>query len=531
MSRTSPDQLRTAVAEAYAFEGPSFTLGVAMHGGEALVGARVSMPLATLNRHGLIAGATGTGKTKTLQIVAEQLSRAGVPSLLMDIKGDLSGLAAPGSDHRKIQERHAAIGEPWEPFASPVELLTLSDEPGVRLRATVSEFGPVLFAKMLGLNDTQAGICAIVFKYADDEKLPLLDLKDFRQVLQYLTNEGREEIEREYGRISSASTGAIMRRLVELEQQGAESFFGEPSFDVADLLRRDEAGHGVCSVLRVTDMQDRPKLFSTFVLQLLAEVYNELEERGDADRPRLAIFIDEAHLVFDEASDALLEQLEAIVKLIRSKGVAIVLVTQNPADIPDDILGQLGFKLQHALRAFTARDRKAIKLAAQNFPVSEHYDVAEKLTDMGIGEALVSVLDEDGRPSELVHALLRAPASRMGVLSEREIDRLVADSELVPEYADAVDRESAHELLTAKLESAQRAERQAELAAEQERAAEVTTRRRRGEGERSTLERVADSTVGRQIGRTVARELTRGLLGVLGIKTTRRRRRSSSSWF
>lgn len=530
MPSPTPTDLRDAVAAAYAFEGASFVLGTAMLNGEPLTAAQVRMPLATLNRHGLIAGATGTGKTKTLQIVAEQLSRAGVPSLLMDVKGDLSGLAAPGADHPKIQERHAAIGLTWEPFASPVELLTLSDEPGVRLRATVSEFGPVLFAKMLGLNDVQGGICAIAFKYCDDEQMPLVDLADFREVLRYLTHDGKEAVEREYGRISTASTGAILRRIAELEQQGAETFFGEPSFEVADLMRTDEDGRGVCSVLRVVDMQDRPKLFSTFVLQLLAEVYGELPERGDADRPKLAIFVDEAHLLFEEASDALLDQLEAIVKLIRSKGVAIVFVTQNPADIPDDVLGQLGFKVQHALRAFTARDRKAIKLAAQNFPVSDFYDVAEKLTDMGTGEALVSVLDEDGRPTELVHALLRAPASRMGVLTAAEIERLADASELVERYASPVDRESARELLRAKIDEAQSEERQAELAEEQARAARASPgRERRNTAKKSTLERMVNSTTGRQIGRTVAREITRGLLGVLGIKPRRRSRRSS--WF
>lgn len=529
MSAANTDSLRTAVDRAYRFGGPSFVLGTAMLDGEPLETALVRVPLATLNRHGLIAGATGTGKTKTLQILAEQLSREGVPSLLMDIKGDLSGLAAEGTDHPKIQERHRAIGEPWRPFASPVELLTLSEEPGARLRATVTEFGPVLFAKILGLNDTQTGVCAIAFKYSDDNELPLLDLDDFKKVLQYLTNEGKKEIEREYGRISSASTGAIMRRIVELEQQGADTFFGEPSFEVLDLLRRDREGRGYCNILRVTDMQDRPKLFSTFMLQLLAEVYGELPERGDADRPELAIFIDEAHLVFEEASDALLDQLEAIVKLIRSKGVAIVFITQNPADVPEDILGQLGFKVQHALRAFTARDRKAIKLAAQNFPLSDYYEVADKLTDMGIGEALVSVLDEDGRPTELVHTLLRAPASRMGVLTDGEIAALAARSELVTKYAAGVDRESAHELLSAKIAAAQGEERQRELEEDQAKAARATRgRRRRGRDERSTFEKVADSTVGRQIGRTVAREITRGLLGVLGIKTSRRRR---SKWF
>lgn len=528
MSKTDhPDRLRADVERAYTFEGPSFTLGTAVLNREPLTAATVRMPLRTLNRHGLIAGATGTGKTKTLQIVAEQLSRAGVPSLLMDIKGDLSGLAAAGEGHPKIDERHAAIGEAYEPFASPVELMSLTGEAGVRLRATVTEFGPVLFSKVLGLNDTQSGVAALVFKYADDSGMPLVDLEDFRKLLQYLTREGKAEIRDEYGTISSASTGAIVRRIIELESQGAEEFFGEPSFEIEDLLRRDASGHGICSVLRLTDMQDRPKLFSSFMLQLLAEIYATLPERGDADRPELVIFIDEAHLVFEEASDALLDQLESIIKLIRSKGVGIVFVTQNPADIPEDILGQLGFKLQHALRAFTARDRKAIKLAAQNFPVSDYYTVTDLLTEMGIGECLVTVLDEDGRPTTLVHTLLRAPASRMGVLTETEIARLTNGSELVEKYHRRLERESAAEMLTDKLAAAREAEHQAEISEQRQSAQKTTTRRRRSE-EKSTMEKVMDSTVTRQIGRTVAREITRGLLGVLGIKRTRRRR---SGWF
>ena len=524
----TPDDLRTRAAASYTFEGPSFVLGTAMFDGEALERATVRMPLGTLNRHGLIAGATGTGKTKTLQIVAEQLSRAGVPSLLMDVKGDLSGLAAAGASNPKIVARHALIGEPYEPFASPVELLSLSGENGLQLRATVTEFGPVLFSKVLGLNDTQGGVVALVFKYADDHRLPLVDLDDFRKTLQYLANEGKAEIAAEYGSFASATVGAITRKLVELEQQGAERFFGEPSFEVADLLRRDRDGHGVCSIVRVTDMQDRPKLFSSFMLQLLAEVYATLPERGDADRPELVIFIDEAHLVFEEASAALLAQLEGVIKLIRSKGVGIVFITQNPADIPEDVLGQLGFKLQHALRAFTAKDRKAIKLAAENFPISQFYRVDQLLTAMGIGECLVSVLDAKGRPTELVHTLLRAPASRMDVLTQPEIDALVRRSPLAPKYGQRIDRESAAELLTAKLAAAQAEEAQEITRAERDRAAQAASPRRRAAAQKSTLERVMDSTAGRQIGRTVARELTRGLLGVLGIKSTRRR---GGGWF
>jgi DNA helicase HerA-like ATPase len=528
----SAETLRTKIEEAYTFEGANFTLGTAMFDGTALEKAPVRIPIGMLNRHGLIAGATGTGKTKTLQIVAEQLSRAGVPSLLMDIKGDLSGLAAEGKDHPKIQERHAAIGEAWKAFASPVEFLSLSKEPGVRLRATITEFGPVLLSKILGLNDNQGGVASLVFKYCDDWKIPLLDLADFKKTLQYLTNEGKEEIREDYGTISKASTGAIMRRLLELEQQGAKDFFGEPSFDIDDLMRKDGNGHGICNIIRLTDMQDRPKLFATFMLQMMAEVYASMPERGDADKPELVIFIDEAHLVFKNASRALQDQLESIIKLIRSKGVGIIFITQNPADIPEEVLGQCGMKIQHALRAFTAKDRKAIKLAAQNFPISDFYKIDELLTQMGIGEAMVSVLDRKGRPTELVHTLLRAPASRMDILTKKEIAEVIDCSELIEKYNQEIDRESAYEILTKKIEVAQGAEKQAALKKDNEKAAKAKTSpsRKRSTKEKSTFEKVYNSTTTRQIGRTIAREVTRGILGVFGIKTTRSRRKKSG-WF
>jgi DNA helicase HerA-like ATPase len=365
------------INEKYNFEGDFLVLGGAMLDGECQTNTLVKVPLETLNRHGLISGATGTGKTKTLQIIAEQMSANGIPTLLMDIKGDLSGIAVPSGGHPKIDERHEAIGFPFEPGASPVEFLTLSDEKGARLRATVTEFGPVLFSRMLDLNETQSGIIAVVFKYCDDNDLPLLDLNDLRKTLQYMTGEGKDEVEEEYGRMSSASVGAILRRIVELEQQEADKFFGERSFDVDDLCRFDDQGRGMVSIVRLTDIQDRPKLFSTFMLQMLAEIYATFPEEGDLDRPKLCIFIDEAHLVFDQASDALLDQIEIIIKLIRSKGVGIFFVTQNPVDIPDAVLSQLGLKVQHALRAFTAKDRKAIKLAAQNFPITEYYDIEQ----------------------------------------------------------------------------------------------------------------------------------------------------------
>ncbi len=511
------DQFRQVTEEGYTFEGASITLGGAMLDGACLTNALVRVPLETLNRHGLIAGATGSGKTKTLQIIAEQLSAEGVPSLLMDIKGDLSGIAVPSGGHPKIDERHAQIGFPFEPGQSPVEFLSLSEEKGLRLRATVHEFGPVLFSKILGLNDTQSGITAVLFKYCDDNQMPLVDLEDFKKLLQYATNEGKEEMESLYGRISTASVGAIMRRIVELEQQGADRFFGERSFDVEDLCRINEEGKGMVSVIRLTDIQDRPKLFSTFMLQILAEIYATFPEEGDMDRPKLVLFIDEAHLVFEEASDALLDQIEVMVKLIRSKGVGLFFVTQNPADIPDDVLGQLGLKVQHALRAFTAKDRKAIKLAAQNYPESDYYDVAEVVTKLGIGEALVTALNEKGIPTPLAHTLLRAPQSRMDVLTEKEIDSIIRKSRIADKYNEEIDRESAHEILTAKIKAAQTEERQEELKSQKEKAAKTSSRR----AQKSMFEKILNSPTTRQIGRTVARELTRGILGVLGVKKRR----------
>ena len=440
------------ITEGYKTKGDFLTFGSAMLDGVTVKDAFVKVPLKTLNRHGLIAGATGTGKTKSLQVMAENLSEKGIPVLLMDIKGDLSGLAKASPGHPKIDERHAAIGLPFEAKKFPVEVLTISDQKGVRLRATVSEFGPVLLSRILDLSEAQSGIVSIIFKYCDDNKLPLLDLKDFRKVLQFSTNEGKEEIQSEYGLISKASTGAILRKIIEIEQQGGDLFFGERSFDVKDLVRTDENGFGIISVLRLTDIQDKPKLFSTFMLQLLAEVYSTFPEQGDSGKPELVIFIDEAHLIFREASKALISQIESIVKLIRSKGIGLFFVTQNPKDVPEDVLAQLGLKVQHALRAFTAKDRKAIKLASENYPDSEYYDVDETLTQLGIGEAFISVLNEKGRPTPLAATMMRAPMSRMDVLTEKELKQLIENSRLFYKYNEEIDRESAYEILSEKIE-------------------------------------------------------------------------------
>lgn len=471
------------ITSGYACKGDSIVIGGAMLDGVPLGGdSLVRVPLRTMNRHGLIAGATGTGKTKTLQVISEQLSEKGVPVLLMDVKGDLSGVAKPGEEKPFITERMAKIGLPFETKGYPVELMSISKQGGVRMRATISEFGPVLLSRILDLNDTQGGVLAVIFKYCDDHKMPLLDLKDLKKVLQFATEEGKTEIEREYGKLSAMSTGVILRKLLELEQQDADLFFGEMSFDIRDLMRRDSAGRGYLNIIRVTDIQDKPKLFSTFMLCLLAEVYNEMPERGDPDKPELVIFIDEAHLIFKEASKTLLNQIETIVKLIRSKGVGVFFVTQNPMDVPNQVLAQLGLKIQHALRAFTAIDRQAIKLTAENFPISEYYKTDEVLTSLGTGEALVTALNEKGIPTPLAVTMVRAPQSRMDILSQEEIDSINRSSDLVRKYNQVVDRESAYEILTGKIDRAGKRAEEEVVRRQEERTRRTTgtTRRRAG---------------------------------------------------
>jgi DNA helicase HerA-like ATPase len=505
------EQFIKEINEGYKFKGDSFVLGGAIFDGEPIKDTLVKVPLETLNRHGLIAGATGTGKTKSLQVMAEQLSEKGIPVLLMDLKGDLSGLAKPSPGHPKIDERMNAIGLSFTPKGYPVEMLSLTGKEGAQLRATVSEFGPILLSRILDLNDTQAGIVAVLFKYADDNKLPLIDLKDFKELIKWATGEGKKEFQAEYGRLSTASTGSILRKIVELEQQGAAGFFGEPSFDIEDLMRIDDEGRGIINIIRLTDIQDKPKLFSTFMLQLLAEIYAKMPEQGDADRPELVFFIDEAHLIFKNASKALLEQIESIVKLIRSKGVGIYFVTQNPRDIPDEVLAQLGMKIQHALRAFTAKDRKAIKLAAQNFPISEFYDTEEVLTSLGIGEALVTVLGKKGRPTPLAATLMRAPQSRMDILTDKELKEVLKESKMIPKYNKEIDRDSAYEILKEKIAKAE----------EEKEIKNIEKKKKREKEEPGVVEKALNSSIGKMI----IREVTRSLLGVLGLKRTYRRRR------
>ncbi len=516
MDRT--ELLKQKIDSGYTCQGGALIMGSAMLDGEGVPGALVKIPLKTMNRHGLIAGATGTGKTKTLQIIAELLSDNGVPVLLMDIKGDLSGIAQPGTMNKHVEKRHSIMGVPWEGKGSPVEFLSLSDEKGARLRATVIEFGPVLLSRILELNDTQSGVVSLAFKYCDDNGIPLLDLKDFKKVLQYLSNEGKEEIKEAYGSVSTTSVSTIMRKIIEIEQQGADRFFGEESFNVEDLLRTNIKGQGMVSILRLTDIQDRPKLFSTFMLALLAEIYDTFPEVGDAEKPKLVIFIDEAHLIFNEASKALLNQIENVVRLIRSKGVGIYFCTQNPTDVPDEILGQLGLKIQHALRAFTPKDRQMITKTAENYPESEFYNVPELLTSLGMGEALITALDEKGRPTPLAATLLRSPASRMDILSPDEIDEIIDASKLVPYYNREIDRESAFEMLSAKIG------RQSEDDSQQ---SGKGKRGGMGAGDKdesaipSVLEEISKNPMARQIGRTLVSELARGIFGMLGGKRRR----------
>lgn len=498
------------VQHGYTFKGDSFVLGVGIHEGKTHPEAQVKVPLKTLNRHGLIAGATGTGKTKTLQLLAECLSDHSIPVLMMDIKGDLSGIAQAGQSDAKIEERIANMQMTYQPTAYPVELLTLTEQPGVRLRATVTEFGPVLLSKILGLNDTQGGLVSLIFKFCDDQGFPLLDLKDFIKVLQYISQDGKAAIEKEYGKISTTSTGTILRKVIELQQQGADVFFGEPSFEVEDLMQIAPDGRGMIHVLRVTDMQDKPKLFSTFMLQLLAELYASCPEEGDLDQPKLILFIDEAHLVFQEASDALMQQLESVIKLIRSKGIGIFFCTQNPQDVPASILSQLGFKVQHALRAFTAADRKTIKQAAENFPLTDFYKTDELLTQMGIGEAFITLLNEKGIPTPLVHTMLLPPRSRMDILTDNEINDLMKRSRLVVKYNKSIDNTSAYEMLEQKIQ--QRLEMNDEEKNDQSPPNSTTT----------TTGGFFDHPVVKQVGRTAAAVLTRSLLGALGLAGTRR---------
>jgi len=498
-----------AARSAFQSSGAAITLGAPVLGGEVHPQPIVTLPLAMMNRHGLVAGATGTGKTKTLQLVAEQLSAAGVPVFLADLKGDLSGIATPGEPNDRIALRAKDTGQAWKPAGVPAEFLSLSGRHGAQLRATVSSFGPLLLAKVLGLNDTQTSVLALVFKYSDDRHLELLDFADLRAVLRHLTGDGAADLE-DYGGMSKATVGVLLREMVELEQQGALAFFGEPEFALDDLLQQ-EGGVGRVSVLELSDIQDKPALFSTFMMWMLARLYHELPEVGDIDKPKLVFFFDEAHLLFDGASRAFLEQVEQVVRLVRSKGVGIFFVTQSPKDIPPDVLGQLGHRVQHALRAFTPDDEKALKAAARTYPKTPYYEIESTLTSLGIGEALVTVLSANGVPTPPFVTRLIPPGSRMGPLSDSEWQQRLVASALNRKYAQSVNRESAEEKLAAAAHATAGDAAQAPVAPARGRASQPG----------NTLEEILKSPVAR----TVAGALTRGLMGALLGPPPRRRRR------
>jgi uncharacterized protein len=450
------DDVERVLGEGYAFEGAALTFGAAMRDEQSLPSAQVRVPLAMMNRHGLVAGATGTGKTKTLQVLAEQLSDAGVPVFISDIKGDISGLAAPAQLNEKLTGRAQAIGfTDYAPKAFPVEFLTLDrDGRGVRMRASVSSFGPILLSKVLDLNDTQQSVLALAFKYSDDKKLPLVNLEDLRALLNHLnSDEGKAEMA-EYGGVATATVGVIIRKIVELEQQEADAFFGSPEFEVEHFLRLTDDGRGVISVLELADMQDRPALFSTFMMWLLASLYESLPEVGDPEKPKLVFFFDEAHLLFRDANKTFMQQIELVARLIRSKGVGVFFVTHSPSDVPAEVLGQLGNRVQHALRAFTPDDLEVVRATAETFPTTELYDVADELTKLGTGEALITALDPKGRPMPTVRTMMRPPMSLMAQVAPALMDAAVAASPIAATYAADTDPQSAKELLAARMKQA-----------------------------------------------------------------------------
>ncbi len=509
-----------AVAPGYTFDGPALELGGLMLDATTLGDVPIRIPLGMLNRHGLVAGATGTGKTKTLQLIAEQLSAQGVPVFAADIKGDLSGLGAPGVGGEKITDRAASVGQAWAATGFPVELYALGGEgTGVPIRVTMSSFGPTLLSKVLGLNDTQESSLGLVFHYADRAGLPLLDLADLRAVVQHLTSaEGKTEL-KELGGLSSATTGVILRELIGFSDQGADAFFGEPEFESADLLRLAADGRGLISLVELPNLQDRPAIFSTFLMWLLADLFHDLPEVGDVDRPKLVFFFDEAHLLFKDASGAFLDQIAQTVRLIRSKGVGVVFVTQSPTDVPDEVLAQLGSRIQHQLRAHTPNDAKALKATVSTYPTSAYDDLGAVITGLGIGEAIVTVMNERGAPTPVAWTRLRAPESLMAPMEPAAMQALVAASPGLARYGEAIDRDSARERLAARLE--QGAAKQAEETEQAEQAGRrpSPSRTKRAPQPRSRprseggdlLNDLVTSAPFKDLVRTAAREIARGM--------------------
>jgi DNA helicase HerA-like ATPase len=524
---TLSTEFAATVAAGYTFDSPTLALGALVQGEEATEAAQVRVPLAMLTRHGLVAGATGTGKTRTLQLMAEGLSDAGVPVFVADIKGDLTGMAIDGEPQDFIAKRAADIGQDWSPASYPLEFYSLGGiGSGVPIRTTVTDFGPLLMSKVLGLNDTQESSLSLIFHWADTNKLALLDLKDLRAVIQYLTSpEGKDEL-KGIGGVSPASAGVILREISGLEAQGAEEFFGEPAFDTKDLLVVGADGRGTISALELPSLQDRPALFSTFLMWLLADLFADLPEVGDVDKPKLVFFFDEAHLLFTDASKDFLTQVTQTVRLIRSKGVGIFFVTQSPKDVPADVLGQLGSRVQHALRAFTPEDAAALKAAVRTYPNSP-YDLEEVLTTLGTGEAVVTVLSEKGAPTPVAWTRLRAPRGSMDIAPAEVVTAVINASAGQAKYATETDRESAYELLAARVETADAAAQQAatdKAAAEAKAKADAaaakaeTAARRSTKKDKSVVEEVLTSSTAKSLARSAGRELinqiSRSIFGV-----------------
>lgn len=505
------DSFVAAIQKSYQTDKPTIHLGSAILDGEIVTEAKVNLPLRMMNRHGLVAGATGSGKTRTLQVLAEQLSAAGVPVFMSDIKGDLSGIAQPGTSNAAIEERSKVLDTKFEAKGFPVELYSLSGNKGAQMRATILEFGPVLLSKIFELNDTQSGVLAILFKYADDKNLPMVDLNDLKKVLSYLSEgPGAAEIKSDYGSISSSTAGTILRKIVALEQQGVGSIFGEKSFDIDDLINKVD-GQGVISLLNISDVQDKPALFSTFMLSLLAELYQTLPEAGDLDKPKLVFFLDEAHLLFKDAPKAFMDQIEQVVRLIRSKGVGIFFCTQMAQDIPVSVLSQLGNRVQHVLRAFTPQDADALKQTVKTYPRSDFYSIDQVLTTLGIGQALITVLNEKGIPTEVAATHLLPPTSIMGPMTLADYEQKVRQSDVYRKYKDPIDPESAYEILTKRLE--EKAKQEAEEAQVK---AEATVAKSAGRQEKGMFEQALASPLAKQIGR----EVVRGVFGMLFGKST-----------
>ncbi len=513
----SQEKFIESIAKSYTTSGSSIYLGAGIHQKQILAEAKVTLPLRMMSRHGLITGATGSGKTRTIQLLAEQLSAAGVPVFMPDMKGDLSGIARDGAVNDKIQERSSALGIQYTPSGYPVELYSLSGKQGAQMRATVTEFGPVLLSKVLELNDVQSGVLMIIFKYADDKKLPIVDLKDFKKVLNYLTEgAGAQEIKSEYGKISAASASTILRKMVAIEQQGVDQLFGEKSFEIDDLFEKVD-GRGVISLLNVSDVQNQPVVFSTFMLALLVEIYQNLPEAGDLDKPKLVFFLDEAHLLFKDASKAFLDQIDQIIRLIRSKGVGIFFCSQLTQDVPANVLSQLGNRVHHVIRAFTPNDVKALKETIKTFPKSEFYDMEQQFTQLGIGQAFITVLNEKGIPTETVVTHLAPPASFMGALTSQEYQAQLESSLFYKKYNEVVDPLSAYEILTDKMNAA-RSEEETVVSKPVKATGSRSVRK-----EKSAFDEVLSSPVSKQIGR----ELVRGVFGMLfgsGSRRTTRRK-------